>query len=51
MIFFFMKIKCFLFLFLLIFIKNNEIINIPLNTKKNLSKEAEKENNSQKNLL
>jgi len=43
-----MKIKCFLFLLTLIFLKDNEIINIPLNTYKNLPKETENENNSQK---
>ena len=41
----------FLFQLQLFFIKDNEIINIPLNTYKNLPKETEKENNSQKNFL
>jgi len=43
-----MKIKYFLFLLPLIFVKDNEIINIPLNTYKKLPKETGNENNSQK---
>jgi len=43
-----MKIKCFLFLLSLILVKDNEIINIPLNTYKTLPKETGNENNSQK---
>ena len=43
-----MKIKKFLFQLQLFFIKDNEIINIPLNTYKNLPKETENEKNSQK---
>ena len=48
---FLMKVKYFLFLLSLNFVKDNEIISIPLNAYNNLPKKTENENNSQEKLF